>query len=75
VTPVEDADRMAQARRSADRLAPFASGAYVNALADEGAAGVTRAYPPAKLARLTALKDAWDPGNVFHLNHDIPPTT
>ena len=59
--PAEDADRMAQARRSAARLAPFASGAYVNALTDEGAAGVTRAYPPAKLARLTALKDAWDP--------------
>jgi len=73
--PAEDADRMAQARTSAARLAPFASGAYVNALTDEGAAGVTRAYPPAKLARLTALKDAWDPGNVFHLNHNIPPTT
>jgi FAD/FMN-containing dehydrogenase len=73
--PAEDADRMAQARRSAARLGPFASGAYVNALTDEGAAGVTRAYPPAKLARLTALKDAWDPGNVFHLNHNIPPTT
>jgi hypothetical protein len=71
--PAEDADQMAQARTSAARLVPFASGAYVNALTDEGAAGVSRAYSRAKLDRLTALKDTWDPGNVFHLNHNIPP--
>jgi FAD/FMN-containing dehydrogenase len=71
--PAEDADRMAEARTSAARLAPFASGAYVNALTDEGAAGVSRAYVPAKLDRLAALKKVWDPGNVFHLNHNIPP--
>ena len=73
--PAEDADRIAQARQSAARLAPFASGAYVNVLTDEGAAGVSRAYSPAKLARLTALKNSWDPSNVFHLNHNIPPST
>jgi hypothetical protein len=69
----EDVEWVTRARESAARLAPFASGAYVNALADEGAAGVRRAYPPAKLARLTALKNAWDPDNVFHLNQNIPP--
>ncbi len=72
--PGEDDDRIAAARTSAARLAPFASGAYVNVLGDEGAAGVRRAYPPAKLARLTALKDAVDPDNVFHLNQNIPPS-
>jgi FAD/FMN-containing dehydrogenase len=71
--PAEDAERMVQARQSAARLAPFASGAYVNTLTDEGAAGVTRAYSPAKLARLTALKDTWDRANVFHLNQNIRP--
>jgi FAD/FMN-containing dehydrogenase len=71
--PTEDDVRMATARRSAAALAPYASGVYVNALADDGAAGVRRAYSPAKLARLTALKDAVDPDNVFHLNHNIAP--
>jgi hypothetical protein len=51
----------------------FSSGAYVNALTDEGSAGVRRAYPEHKLARLTALKNVWDPDNVFHLNHNVPP--
>ncbi|WP_324277303.1 BBE domain-containing protein [Blastococcus brunescens] len=43
-------------------------------LGNDGAAGVRRAYPPATLARLTALKDAVDPANVFHLNQNIPPS-
>jgi len=73
--PGEDGERMASARSSAARLAPFASGAYVNALGDEGVAGVRRAYSPAKLARLTRLKDAVDPDNLFHLNHNIPPSS
>ena len=72
--PAEDAARMAAARICASRLDPFASGVYVNVLTDEGEAGVRRAYPAAKLARLTALKDAVDPDNVFHLNQNIPPT-
>ena len=73
--PGEDAERMAQARESAARSAPFASGAYVNVLTDEGAAGVSRAYPPAKLARLPRSRTPCDPGNVFHLNQNIPPST
>ena len=27
----------------------------------------------AKLARLAALKRAWDPDNVFHVNHNVAP--
>ena len=72
--PAEDAARIAAARICASRLEPFASGVYVNVLGDEGDAGVRRAYPAAKLARLTALKDAVDPDNVFHLNQNIRPT-
>jgi FAD/FMN-containing dehydrogenase len=65
---------MATARRYAKSLEPFASGAYVNVLTDEGAAGVVRAYPPDKLARLTAVKDTYDPDNVFHHNQNIRPS-
>ncbi len=72
--PAEDASRMATVRRWAAGVAPFASGAYVNALSDDGRPGVGRAYPSAVLARLTALKDAVDPDNVFHLNQNIPPS-
>ena len=70
----EDGARMTAARATAAELEPFAVGAYVNALSDEGAAGVRRAYPEAKLARLTAVKDAYDPGNVFRRNHNIAPS-
>jgi FAD/FMN-containing dehydrogenase len=72
--PAEDADRMAIARQAAAVMEPFASGVYVNALSDEGTEGVRRAYPADKLARLTTIKDRYDPDNVFHLNQNIRPS-
>ncbi len=72
--PAEDANRTATVRECAGRMEPFALGAYVNALSDDEESGVSRAYPPAVLARLTALKDAVDPENVFHLNQNIRPS-
>ena len=71
--PAEDQPRMSAARRYAGAVEPFASGVYVNALADEGQAGIQRAYGADKVARLAALKDRYDPENVFHLNHNIRP--
>jgi len=48
-------------------------GRYCNEIGDAGPE-VTRAiYGDAKLRRLTALKRAWDPDNVFRLNHNIAP--
>ncbi|MGH8774343.1 MAG: FAD-binding oxidoreductase [Jiangellaceae bacterium] len=72
--PAEDRARMDAARRSATALEPYASGAYVNVLSDEGEQGVRRAYGATKLARLAALKQRYDPDNVFHLNQNIAPT-
>jgi FAD/FMN-containing dehydrogenase len=72
--PAEDQARMAAARRYGAAVEPFASGVYVNDLTDEGQAGIGRAYGPDTLARLAALKDRYDPENVFHLNHNIRPT-
>jgi hypothetical protein len=37
-------------------------------------AGVREVYGADKFRRLVALKTAWDPGNVFHLNANISPT-
>ncbi|HLT60314.1 MAG TPA: BBE domain-containing protein, partial [Microlunatus sp.] len=72
--PAQDEARIAAARRYGTAMAAYASGVYVNALTDEGTAGVQRAYSPEKLARLVALKDTWDPDNVFHLNQNIAPS-
>ena len=69
--PADDADRIATIRAYAASLDPYAGGAYVNTLNGES---VARAFPPAKLARLTALKNSYDPANVFHLNQNIRPT-
>jgi FAD/FMN-containing dehydrogenase len=73
--PAEDTQRIALARRYAQALSPFASGGYIHAVADEGQAGTLRAYNREKLARLTALKDRYDPENVFHLNQNIEPSS
>jgi FAD/FMN-containing dehydrogenase len=72
--PAEDRARITAARRSAAALNRYASGVYVNFLNGEGAEGVRRAYPPKTMARLTAVKTAYDPDNVFHLNHNIRPS-
>jgi FAD/FMN-containing dehydrogenase len=73
--PAEDNVRIAAARRCAAALDQYASGAYVNFVNDEGTEGVLRAYSAEKLARLTAVKTAYDPDNVFHLNHNIKPAS
>jgi FAD/FMN-containing dehydrogenase len=69
----EDEARMSLARQAAAALDPYAGGVYVNALSDEGAAGLRRAYPAAKLARLRAVKRGYDPANTFRMNHNIKP--
>ncbi|HEX6139802.1 MAG TPA: FAD-binding oxidoreductase [Candidatus Limnocylindria bacterium] len=72
--PAEDAARIEAMRGYARSLEPFASGVYVNGLNDEGPDGIRRAYYEQTLDRLVALKDRLDPGNVFHLNHNVRPS-
>ncbi|MEU4420108.1 FAD-binding oxidoreductase [Actinoplanes sp. NPDC024001] len=55
-----------------DRLGPHSDGQYATFLSDEGPDGVRAAYGD-RLARLTALKQRFDPENVFHLNPNIRP--
>ena len=52
---------------------PSTAGVYVNELGDEGEARVREAYTPRAWRRLAALKAAWDPGNLFRVNQNIPP--
>ncbi len=49
------------------------SGAYVNFLNDEGEARVRAAYPDSTWDRLAAIKERYDPTNLFRLNQNIPP--
>jgi FAD/FMN-containing dehydrogenase len=69
----EDEERIASARDFGEALAPFATGIYVNVLAETGEAGMRRAYGDSKLARLATLKRRYDPENVFHLNQNVRP--
>jgi FAD/FMN-containing dehydrogenase len=49
-------------------------GVYVNALADEGPSRIRSAYGQATYERLATVKARWDPGNLFKLNQNIPPS-
>jgi FAD/FMN-containing dehydrogenase len=60
-------------RETWDSLRPGSVGVYANFLSDEGAEGPDAAYG-GRLQRLTALKDRYDPENVFRLNANIQPS-
>jgi FAD/FMN-containing dehydrogenase len=60
-------------RRQWKEIEPFAAAeTYSNYLEDEGEAHVRSSYG-ANYARLARVKDAYDPTNFFHLNHNIKP--
>lgn len=49
--------------------------AYVNFLSDEGPERVRAAYPGGHWERLRAIKQRYDPDNLFRLNQNIPPAS
>ena len=63
------------ARETYDAMRPqMAGGRYVNYLGEEeGEDSVAAAYGP-NYQRLRALKDTYDPQNLFHMNQNIPPS-
>jgi FAD/FMN-containing dehydrogenase len=73
----DDAARVAWVKGFSDAMQPRAmAGQYVNFLGHEDADAHRKAlaaYGPAKLERLRTVKRRYDPGNVFRINHNIPP--
>jgi FAD/FMN-containing dehydrogenase len=75
--PAEDEQTIAWVRRLWEALRPFSSGGvYVNyMMGNEGEDRIREAYGPEKYERLVALKNKYDPTNLFRLNQNITPTT
>jgi FAD/FMN-containing dehydrogenase len=73
--PEELASHTAWANDFAAVLTQGEPNAYVNFLADEGAARVRQAYPGPTWDRLAAIKQRYDPANLFRLNQNIPPAS
>jgi FAD/FMN-containing dehydrogenase len=57
----------------AESLGKNGAGGYVGFLGDEDEETLRAAYPGGTWERLRGLKRRYDPDNLFHLNHNIPP--
>jgi FAD/FMN-containing dehydrogenase len=72
--PSQDDTCIAWCRDLFNASAPYATGeAYVNFMTEEEAHRVADAYG-SSYERLVALKDKYDPTNLFRLNQNIPPS-
>ena len=75
--PSEEAEvaHVAWAKELASDLAPHTTaGVYLNFTSDEGDQRVRDMFGPERYAKLVALKDRYDPENVFRLNQNIKPS-
>lgn len=71
----EDEKNIAWVRAMWELLHPFSTGGvYVNYLGEEGQNRIMAAYGREKYERLVALKNTYDPTNLFRLNQNIQPT-
>lgn len=72
--PADTGKNIRWARECWEALQPFYEGSvYVNALSDDADERVRAAYGP-NYERLVALKNKYDPTNLFRLNANIKPT-
>jgi FAD/FMN-containing dehydrogenase len=73
--PADDAQQKAWTRDAAEVMSSYSDMvSYPNFLSADEAADTETAYAPAVYARLRAIKDRYDPNNVFRINNNIPPT-
>jgi FAD/FMN-containing dehydrogenase len=74
--PAQADAETARARAFMEAMRPWGAGKappnFINT--DEGAARLRASYGDEKFERLVALKDKYDPDNVFALNQNIPPS-
>jgi len=74
-TPDADGfDDVSHWARSASAALGRDAASYVNFTGEGGDEHVRASYPKATYARLTAVKDRYDPTNLFRLNQNIPPS-
>jgi FAD/FMN-containing dehydrogenase len=73
VSASETMSEISWARDTYSRLAPYLAGTYVNFMDGDEAGRSDSAYG-STFERLRAVKAAYDPHNVFHLNQNIEPT-
>jgi len=70
--PADDERMIAASRALCAAMRPYTTGAaYLNFTAEDR---VREAFGADKYARLVALKDRYDPGNLFRLNQNIQPS-
>jgi FAD/FMN-containing dehydrogenase len=73
--PADTDNQIAWVRESSAAMAPFATGGvYLNFEQDEGAAHVRAGFSDEQYTRLVALKDKYDPDNLFRINQNIAPS-
>ena len=73
--PADDGTHIAWPQELAeDMKSHTTAGVYLNFTSDEGEERVRNTYGPERYARLVALKDKYDPTNLFHLNQNIRPS-
>ncbi len=74
--PIDPEKHMRWAREIYDAMEPWTTErTYLNFIGDEGEERVRTAYEPEKFRRLVALKDKYDPENLFRLNQNIQPSS
>jgi FAD/FMN-containing dehydrogenase len=72
--PAQDTEQKAWTQAAAETMSSYsAMVSYPNFLTAEGPADIEAAYTPTAMARLRAVKDRYDPSNVFRINNNITP--
>lgn len=72
--PAGDDENVSWARQFIAALEPYTVGNYLNfpGMLEEGEQQLRASFGP-HYERLVDVKTKWDPGNVFRINHNVPP--